>query len=488
MIGNSLPEYIFIRICISGIRLIAPLSILYTLASLNYGFLLYNKWLGIYAIVEAAFYLLVYLPRCRRLQEVAVHPTPLPKAEREKLFEKCSLHITESNSATGWFFNSSATSIKRENMREWLLWAIFGSHQGNAKEEWTEELDGYLTKLDELSGTKMDPGRNESVSSMRTTIDPVVTVHRPLIWYMVVAIVDTVTVVQMLSGGFKHFDSGSPFKCFPPRWVSVFSRHSPDPELSYWYRPHRSKTKKPVLFLHGIGIGLWPYVSFLLELAAGDPDVGIIAVENLSISMRISPPPLPRQAMLAKLARILDRHGLRSFVLTAHSYGTVLAAHILRDREFSRRVSAVLLVDPIPFLLYLPAVAYNFVYRVPRTASEWQLWYFASRDPDIARALARHFFWVENVLWKEDLEGRECAVVLCGKDQIVDGRQVRRYLTGEEDEHAQFRWRKDGLEVLFYPDLDHSNQFDKAELRRPMVDIVSRFVRLPDSASNSYTS
>lgn len=178
--------------------------------------------------------------------------------------------------------------------------------------------------------------------------------------------------------------------------------------------------------------------------------------------------------MLAALTRVLQHHHIDTFVLAAHSYGTVLSAHILRDPALSARVRATLLIDPIPFLLYLPPVAYNFVYRAPRVASEWQLWYFASRDPDIARALSRHFFWAENVLWREDLAGRDTAVVLCGEDQIVDSREVRRYLTGTDD--VSSRWQGDGLEVLYYPTLDHSNQFHHEKCRRPMVEVLSRFV------------
>ena len=218
-----------------------------------------------------------------------------------------------------------------------------------------------------------------------------------------------------------------------------------------------------------------------------DPDIGILAFENLPISMRISPAPLTRPATLAALTAVLDHHEFSSFVVAGHSYGTVVAAHIMRSPTLSRRVSAWLLIDPIPFLLHLPSVAYNFVYREPQAANEWQLWYFASRDPDIARALARHFFWTENILWREDIVGRRVGVVLSGRDQIVDAAEVRRYLTGRENSHASgsqddddgdFRWKsEDGLhEVLWYPNLDHSNVFDTQHDRAPMVEMLARFV------------
>ena len=64
-----------------------------------------------------------------------------------------------------------------------------------------------------------------------------------------------------------------------------------------------------------------------------------------------------------------------------------------------------------------------------------------------SRAMSRHFFWTENVPWKEELEGKHVCVVLSGDDQIVDVGEVRQYLTGEEEER---RWEKGELEVLFF--------------------------------------
>jgi hypothetical protein len=193
-------------------------------------------------------------------------------------------------------------------------------------------------------------------------------------------------------------------------------------------------------------------------------------------------PPLGRQANCRAISRILVSLHISRFSVVSNSYGTVLTAQLLHDPVLSPRISSILFIDPIPFLLHLPGVAFNFVYREPRTANEWQLWYFASRDADVSRALSRHFFWAENVLWKEELEGRRVGVVLSGSDQIVNAKEVRKYLTGEEDvtsggEMSRW-WEKDGLEVLFYPDLDHAMVFDTKERRNPVLDIVHRLVKL----------
>ncbi|KIP01939.1 hypothetical protein PHLGIDRAFT_79868 [Phlebiopsis gigantea 11061_1 CR5-6] len=419
---------------------------------------------------------------CSRCPQAATHPPPLSKEERQALFAKCFARTRDTAHATGWFHFAPESAIHRENVVEWILWALFSTSRAGAADEWREEIEEYVQRIEHLLGRKLAPGWNAGVDCIKVTLDPVTALHRPLLWYMVVGLVDLITSMHLVANGFKHYTLHRWFCYFPPRFLNLFWARSPHPHISYWYRPHRSTTKKPIVFFHGIGIGLWPYLPFFTDIIARDPDVGILAIENLPISMRISPPPLARPAMLDGLALLLSHHGLDRFVVCGHSYGTVVAAHVMRCPALAARATGWLLVDPIPFLLHLPAVAHNFVYRAPRGAHEWQLWYFASRDADIARALARHFFWAESTLWREDLAGRRVAVALGARDQIVDAPEVRAYLTGgagggrpRGDVEA---WTGDGgrLQVLWYPALDHAMVFDTARARRPMVEILARFV------------
>lgn len=191
------------------------------------------------------------------------------------------------------------------------------------------------------------------------------------------------------------------------------------------------------------------------------------------MSFRIARAPIPRHDMIDAIRDILDFHSFEKVVVVSHSHGTTFAAHMMKEPSLAPRITAMVLVDPITFLLHLPPVAFNFVYRKPRTANEWQLWYFASRDADVARALGRHFFWEENIIWKEDILDKRVGVVLSGRDQIVDSHEVWRYLT-EETEFVT-GWKKDNLEVLFYPELDHAQVFDTDDRRRPMVEMVTKF-------------
>ena len=85
-------------------------------------------------------------------------------------------------------------------------------------------------------------------------------------------------------------------------------------------------------------------------------------------------------------------------------------------------------------------------------------------------------------MWKEDLNGgRGVAVVLSEDDQIVDAKAVRKYLTGEES----LSWERDGLEVLWYPGLDHAMVWDTRERRKPMLEIVRRFTMMASVGGTS---
>jgi hypothetical protein len=61
------------------------------------------------------------------------------------------------------------------------------------------------------------------------------------------------------------------------------------------------------------------------------------------------------------------------------------------------------LVDPVCFMLFLPHLCYNFMYRKPVTPMHHILHYFTARELYISHTLHRHFFWPINVLWVEDL-------------------------------------------------------------------------------------
>ncbi|KAK7713528.1 hypothetical protein SLS64_004779 [Diaporthe eres] len=412
--------------------------------------------------------------------------------DRRTLFQRCLENVRDPERYLSlWALGAPPDEIKRDNVRDFLLWAFFD--RDSVAPEIEDELEGYINDTEEFLGRSLAPGRGRAVT-MRLTLDHVPTRYRSVVWYLIVGLVDSATHCHLLWHGFDLWPSPlrtNLLRVFPPRLlasVELARRQSPSDELCYWYRRPRSPTTGvsptlPIVFLHGIGIGLYPYVPFLASLPSTSP---IIALEILPISMRLTKSNiLARPEFIRHLKEILRHHHIDQFVLVGHSYGTVMATHVLHDSELSPRVEGVMLVDPVTLLLNLPDVAYNFTRRTPQTANEWQLWYLASMDPGIALVLGRHFFWRENIIFKEELvTGRQAAVCLSSRDLIVDTMAVARYLINDDDDNEARKvleaakrssvMTSSGVELLWV-ELDHAQVFDKSHDYNRVVETVRRF-------------
>lgn len=118
------------------------------------------------------------------------------------------------------------------------------------------------------------------------------------------------------------------------------------------------------------------------------------------------------------------------------------------------------------------------------------LHYFASQDMMISHTLARHFFWSEYILWKEDLDlaATPMTVTLSGRDLIVPKEAVWKYLTGSDvhdvaassqSEGAQRmrEYEEGGLRVMWFDDFDHAGLFASKGACRGVVRRVIEYCR-----------
>ena len=160
-------------------------------------------------------------------------------------------------------------------------------------------------------------------------------------------------------------------------------------------------------------------------------------------------------------------------------------------------------VDPVAFSFHTSTVPYNFLRRKPKSASEWQLWYFASTDLMVAHALSRGFgFWGESSLWRGDVDvgrGWRCATLLAGRDIVTDTETLGRWFVRAEGRGEW--WKEDGdvrseelknwealkkkgrgegecgVEVLWFEECNHSEIFDKDEDRKRLLDLMLDYSR-----------
>lgn len=188
MIGTTTTEYWFIKTCIYGLYFIAPLSVTYCLAT----FCLYG-WratrypvpvlLECWAFAEALFYLVFYLPYRSHLQKEAKHPPQLSEKERRTLFDRCTANIPDHEAyLRKWMLGARSEEIKRENIKDFFLWAFFDRDGPPGDDD--AELEDYIADTEKHLGRKIEPGRG-SAKCLRLTIDKADMLHRSLLWYFV---------------------------------------------------------------------------------------------------------------------------------------------------------------------------------------------------------------------------------------------------------------------------------------------------------------
>ncbi|EJP61516.1 uncharacterized protein BBA_09540 [Beauveria bassiana ARSEF 2860] len=429
MIGTSLWDYIFIRACIFFLHLIAPVSIIYTLVNVLVGLpFQLPQALQVWLALEASFYLVVYLPYSKYLQKAARHPTLPCREDRRKLFKRCHETIPDPvQYLRKWFRGAAEAEIKRENVKDFFRWAFLNTGEIESADE--DELEEYVREMETLLGRKLQPGRGRA-ECLRLTLDKVEMLHRSLTWYSCVFIVDLLTSIHLRYHSFDFYRTQ-----FCALWLS-----SP----------------------HALTIG---------AKRSLDGQLGIIAIEIMSVSSRITAEAMSKEQICNEIRHILEAHGWDKCVLVSHSYGSVVAAHLLRSPKIVQKIGPVLFVDPVSFLLHLPDVAYNFICREPRRANEYLLSYFGSKDMGISHTLFRRFFWADNVLWTEDISKHRVSVVLAGRDIVTDTKVIRAYLMGPKDTTLKGKawkdeaWRDDGLEVEWFPQFDHGQVFDDEAAR-----------------------
>ncbi|KAJ1450136.1 hypothetical protein M885DRAFT_533227 [Pelagophyceae sp. CCMP2097] len=247
------------------------------------------------------------------------------------------------------------------------------------------------------------------------------------------------------------------------------------------------KARCPVLFLHGVGVGLAPYAALLhdllldavathrsavivldmphvsmtsplgLALRGGVPDasahVAAIAraiadcyddgddrVPEPAAGVSDAPPELRRRNANSEGKGEQDGDGARPAIrgadVFAHSYGTIVAAWLIKSAP--DLVQSATLAEPVSLLIHHARVARSFLYsgvagveQPLKTLAEMVHTRLLKMDPVIVHVLMRNFWWFENTLFVDDLgsAAHRTTVLLSECDDYTPSQLIRDRLT-----------------------------------------------------------
>jgi pimeloyl-ACP methyl ester carboxylesterase len=210
--------------------------------------------------------------------------------------------------------------------------------------------------------------------------------------------------------------------------------------VAYYFHPGRSSDEDfvgnevddedeglPIFFVHGIGIGLLPYlplVDGLLE--SGRP----LVLPEIPYVMGLRPwqspnAVLPPAAVTTIINTILAIHGFSKATFVGHSYGTSWVSYMCKYAPTA--VAAAVFLDPICFCLHVPRLNKQFVYHRPDPGS---ISYLVRTDVIVNWTIQRSFPWQWIILFVEDMHV-PYSVFLSENDALVPSAKIESYLKGK---------------------------------------------------------
>jgi len=219
--------------------------------------------------------------------------------------------------------------------------------------------------------------------------------------------------------------------------------------VSYWYHPGKPSAEDhidsyhddmtddaseysentdggviPIVFVHGIGIGLIAYLPLVDALLKTGRPLFLPEIPYVSGFRPWQSPNcvLGPQVVTSSLSAMLASHGFLRATFMGHSYGTSWLSYMCKYAEHA--VAALCFLDPICFCLHAPRLTKSFVYTRPDPGT---IAYIVRTDIIVNWTIQRSFPWAWIVLFIEQIKV-PTTIFLSEKDALVPADKVESYL------------------------------------------------------------
>ena len=171
-----------------------------------------------------------------------------------------------------------------------------------------------------------------------------------------------------------------------------FKRYQVGQITYYYFSQTVQTTSTPIVFCHGIGIGLIPYLRFidlLLELKRPIllPEIPYVTGFRIWRNLN-SDSVLPPHSVASNIISMLASHGHIKALFIGHSYGTSWLSFICKHAKDI--IDSVVFLDPICFCLHQPFLTKQFVYH---RANPGSVSYIIRSDVNVHWTIQRCFPW-----------------------------------------------------------------------------------------------
>jgi pimeloyl-ACP methyl ester carboxylesterase len=181
----------------------------------------------------------------------------------------------------------------------------------------------------------------------------------------------------------------------------------------------------PLIFIHGIGLGLLPYMPLIDALLKLGRPLFLPEIPYVSGFRPWQSPNCVLQpaVVTSTMTAMLATHGYLRASWLGHSYGTTWLSYMCQLAEST--VASIIFLDPVCFGLHIPCLAKQFVYSRPDPG---KISYIVRTDVIVKWTIQRSFPWASVELFLEQIGDRPCHIFLSENDILVPAKRVQEYL------------------------------------------------------------
>lgn len=239
----------------------------------------------------------------------------------------------------------------------------------------------------------------------------------------------------------------------------------------HYYNPKNTKT---IIFIHGFGFGIEPYLYYILRLKKQYNLIvpilpNISNMEYARTMKEITYDNLfPEYNTWRKAFRsIMIKHNIEKCSIIAHSFGTIITSLILKDNWINQRIDRKVLIEPVCFI--------DKSYKIYRYINEPQegnygviskvFNEFIYKDVFLRYATQRFLYGPEFWITDYDSLSNNTLIVVSEQDQVVPSDEIYN------------KMRKHNIECIYVKGAYHADMFMSDEFES-VFDHVDNFIQI----------
>lgn len=333
-------------------------------------------------------------------------------SEELKDWIKNTISYTAINPEKGKYYSEVPfENISRAKMLKWVAYHLYFKQYDKLEELEHDHVDTILDTLEKKIEFKFQDVECDDVYFLEFGKTDLETSYKPLVLYSSLNLIKHMVYMYLRYHGYSKY--------FMERSGMVY----------FYYKKYPHMQRKTTIFIHGLGFGITPYLSFLFRLME-ETDIIIPILPNIS-NMEFhstffglnDDKMFPNYRLLRRdFESMLTTHSINEVNIIGHSFGTIIASILLKNKWINKKIDKKILIDPVCFIdgCYKTFRYVNEPDVGDGTLSTITFNKVIYNDIYVRYALQRFLYgpeyWLSNY---EDLNGSDTLVILSNKDKIV---------------------------------------------------------------------